>query len=78
MTKPNLTVIEGGSPWMVDLLTDLLKQAKEGQLNSLAVAWGNEDQVKTGWILAPDARQVELLGAVDLLHDRLRDHIRGK
>lgn len=78
MTKPNLTVISGGSPWLVEFLDGLIAKVKAGEINAIAIAWGEEDCVHTDWIMSPDARQLELLGGIDVLRDRLMDHIRGK
>jgi hypothetical protein len=62
---------------IIETLEELLADAKAGKLKQLAAAYvDTEGNTSSQWASAPHQHQAVLLGAIDMMHDKIREHLR--
>jgi len=66
--KDNVVPIRGGA--VIEILEDLLQQARKGEIEAIAFAIVNADQSLTeGWSGTIDTNVVAMYGAINILRD---------
>lgn len=78
-----LTIVGGeNSPAVsaiVETLEDLLAQARRGEIMQLAAAYVHDDgRTSSQWASAAHQHQATLLGAIDIMHEEIRTHMRNR
>jgi len=68
-----------GASTIIETLEELLAMAKRGEIVQLAAAYVEEGGLTTSqWAAAPHQHQAMLLGAVDMMHEKIRQHMRER